>query len=183
MRTLWAILLGGLAFIGTAEARLGETEEECRSRYKILKDMNVEKLADPKKYFARYTFDVRRDTFVVLIFDRETEKCVRISHNKDFKMGEEMNLPFRAAEGILEDNFGESLGGLKRRKIDHPNKKWDVSGSEDREYSAGWESADGKKTAHASSRPDANGGYNFYVTCESDGFFSIQRQYIGSPGD
>jgi len=32
MRTLWAILLGGLAFIGTAEARLGETMEEIEKR-------------------------------------------------------------------------------------------------------------------------------------------------------
>ena len=33
MRTLWAILLGGLALIGTAEARLGESKEQVIERY------------------------------------------------------------------------------------------------------------------------------------------------------
>jgi len=33
MRTLWAILLGGLALVGTAEARLGESKEQVIERY------------------------------------------------------------------------------------------------------------------------------------------------------
>lgn len=33
MGTLWALLLGGLALVGTAEARLGETKEQVIKRY------------------------------------------------------------------------------------------------------------------------------------------------------
>ena len=33
MRTLWALLLGGLALVGTVEARLGETKEQVIKRY------------------------------------------------------------------------------------------------------------------------------------------------------
>jgi len=43
MRTLWAILLGGLAFIGTAEARLGESREQVIERYgKPIEEENIQ---------------------------------------------------------------------------------------------------------------------------------------------
>jgi hypothetical protein len=165
-----------LVSLGSAEARLGESEDECRKRYVKLLDFPIGGLADASKYYARATTDLRRDTIVVLIFDRKTEQCVSLSHSKSFKKDEDMNLPFRAIEGILEDNFGSDLSNLKRRAINHPNKKWNVDGPEDREYTAGWESPDGLEDAYASSEPK-NGGYEFYVTCSSQGFFKEQSTY------
>jgi len=76
MRTLWAILLIGLALVGTAEARLGETIEECEGRYgtKI-------KFARPdpaKDIFAlRIEEDEKQRTVILLFID---ERCEAVQY-------------------------------------------------------------------------------------------------------
>jgi len=83
MRTLWAILLGGLALVGTAEARLGETLEEIEKRVGKL-DFPFE---DPPEEGWRRNLIVGQVTnkagfelinYYFIRSDPEPRKCVRI---------------------------------------------------------------------------------------------------------
>ncbi len=161
-----------LGLLGTAEARLGETEQETWIRYKRMIKAEVP-LADPKKYYSFKAVDVRRDTVVQLVFDKRTERCVFVSHTKIFENNEDMNLPFRAAEGILEDNFGDEFTNLKMERA-RDGKRWDADNPEDREYEVGWRNKNGEKVAFASSKRDAATGeimkWEFAVNCSTPAF-------------
>lgn len=76
MRILWTIFLGGLVLAGTAEARLGETIEECEKRYgtKI-------KFARPDSekdiFAAKIKEDEKQRTVILLFID---ERCEAVQY-------------------------------------------------------------------------------------------------------
>ena len=120
MKTFWVFLWGGLAIIGTAEARLGETIEEIEKRLGTLH--TEDHFTYPEDCFqgtveGRGGFDKIVHTF----FKKDSEKrCVSIIYLKGFEKIEDA-YRFEDAKKLLKKNFprteptlvDESLGGIR----------------------------------------------------------------------
>jgi len=114
MRTLWAILLGGLAFIGTAEARLGETMEEIEKRVgalqirddKIFPEDCLNGVAEGQGGF---------DKIIFTFFKADSEKkCVNVQYIKYSETLEGLGFKFEDAKKLLEKNFSGTRPALDR---------------------------------------------------------------------
>jgi hypothetical protein len=111
--TLWAILLGGLTLAGTAEARLGETIEECEERYgtKI-------KFARPdpeKDIFALKIKEDEKQRTVILLFIDERCEAVQYVRQGEFD-------PEELVE-ICKETIGQ-----KKYKIEEGNSRLAFNG-------------------------------------------------------
>jgi len=88
MRTLWAILLGGLAFIGTAEARLGESLSELEARYG-----KATKLSENLKRFSLgaecYTFSHDEYLYIFYLVEGKAEVLMLAKNKSKEKLTEE----------------------------------------------------------------------------------------------
>ena len=106
MRVLWAILLGGLALIGTAEARLGETLEEIEKRLGKL-EFKESRYSHPG-LIGGGAYDKEGFSFIVHSFyknDGEPRRCVDIMYSKGYKFLEDITLSLKDAEKIIGENF------------------------------------------------------------------------------
>jgi len=109
MRVLWAILLGGLAFIGTAKARLGETLEEIEKRVGKLEEASYEeaKFNNPKIRVLRTLNQsgiTQTDFMFFKMDDPETAKCVGVSYTKVYSENDR-RITLEQAKKIIQENL------------------------------------------------------------------------------
>jgi hypothetical protein len=103
MRTLWAILLGGLALIGTAEARLGETKEQLEQRFGKGTEENI------LNKYKKINFTSEKYLFSFLIVNGKAEEFVVMKTDGDLT-SDEIN-------GFLKKNsLGSGFRRISKRK-------------------------------------------------------------------
>jgi len=124
MRTLWAILLGGLALIGTAEARLGESYEVIKGRVGDLK-LEADREYPLELIEARCRgiggFDV-----IVFTFFREkgrsgshittsdiSGKCVGVYFGRFYENWDEVEMTPKDVGALLAKNFPDSSTNME----------------------------------------------------------------------
>jgi len=120
MRTLWAILLGGLALVGTAEAtdaKLGQTLEEVKAKHGSLEEkdnrMHPNDLAD----YEPTTFLEGFDRLTYTFFKRGNyKKCIGVSYTKYYESREAVDMGLKEGEEIIAKNFPDSYGRPKLLK-------------------------------------------------------------------
>jgi len=105
MRTLWAILLGGLALVGTAEARLGETIEEIEKRVGELEIRDDKKNPDLLYGIARNKRGVDAINFYFYKSDIKPARCVKVLYGKGYKSADEISLTPKDGRELVEETF------------------------------------------------------------------------------
>ena len=103
MKSIWAILLGGLALIGTAEARLGQTIEQ------VQKDLGPLKLQEDGLYPSELLFGVahNQEGFNDLYFQflKTNKRCVTTRYGKYYKNLADVTLGFLDAKKVVQKAF------------------------------------------------------------------------------
>jgi len=167
MRTLWAILFGGLALVGAAEARLGETKEECEKRYGALFPMPEQGLfADPEKFYGKIVKKDFNGLAVTLIFGKADNVCVGVTYIKMYKTPDEIEFTPEMVEDLLKRDYPDpndlfvraSSEGLVDGKP--AGKKWMAS----------WKNERNNDTAVADSGSELEGEYKWGLTCVSKNY-------------
>jgi len=105
MRTLWAILLGGLTLIGSAEARLGETMEEIEKRLGTLEIRGDKKNPDLLYGIARNKRGVDAIHFYFYKNDIKPARCVKVLYGKGYNSADEIALTPKDAREMVEETF------------------------------------------------------------------------------
>ena len=112
---LSVIFLSGLALVGNAEARLGETLEKCEKEYGKLNDPDGEmKMADPEKYFAKiakeevYGLQLPIDR----VFRKSDNTCIFVGVSELYGASEKTQISFPTAQKFIEKNIPVSAGKL-----------------------------------------------------------------------
>ena len=99
------ILLGGLAFSGTAGARLGETIEEIENRVGILEIRDNQFNPD---LISGGAFEIEGFSFIIHEFyknDEDPRRCVGISYHKCYESFDEVTLSLKDAEELIAKTF------------------------------------------------------------------------------
>lgn len=89
MRTLWAILLGGLVLVGTAEARLGETMQQIEKRVGKLEEATF-KYTGIRLFRAHNKSGFTQTDYMFFkADDPQTAKCIGAMYLKVFSEGDQ----------------------------------------------------------------------------------------------
>ena len=169
MRVLWAILLGGLALIGTAEARLGETIGQIEKDLGLLKF--EEDLRPNEILFAKTQ---KRDGFDGLYFQflKKNNRCVTFRYGKMYKNISEVAFSFADARKIIEKSFPGSRPSLVEYQGIKNGKQ------EEALWRAVWKTQSGGYAA-ASLQKDREEysscpGYTFVILCKDPAYVKIE---------
>lgn len=134
MRTLCAVILGGMALVGTAEARLGETKEQIIERYGVTKDDSIVENFDGQPLNC-LVYLKSNDTcyFFVLLKDRvEVMQAYRID-----------GPPLKKAEAIELLNQNSSGKGFKKIESSEPDSVEEKYSEFDTGRIATWQAREG----------------------------------------
>jgi len=110
-----AVAVVCLALLGTAEARLGETLEECEKEYGKLNDPDGKfTMADPNKYFPKTTNEeisgLRLPLY--LVFRKTDNICVFVGVCEFYETSENSRISFQIAQKIIAKNIPNNAGKL-----------------------------------------------------------------------
>lgn len=115
MKFILLILLGGLALVRTAEARLGETLEKCEKEYGKLNDPDGKmKMADPEKYFAKTKKEEIAGFLLPIdrVFRKSDNICVFVGVCEFYETSEKTRISFPMAQKIIGKSIPSSAGKL-----------------------------------------------------------------------
>jgi len=184
MRTLWAILLGGLALVGTAtatDAKLGQTLEEVKARHGSLEEKDNGSYPNDLADYEPITFYEGFDLITYTFFKRGVhKKCIAVIYIKIYESREAVDMGLKEGEEIIAKNFPDSKERPKLLKDFSDNLE--NAGRTEGSFSAGYGTGRGLREQSAfiavEEVEDSKGKWAYSVICHSREFGRFSEKEI-----
>jgi len=127
MRVLWAILLGGLALVGAAQARLGETMQEIEKRVGKCEEATYKYPGIRLLRAFNQSGFTQTDFMFFKMDDPQTAKCVGVLYLKVYSEKDEM-ISLEDAKKTIQENLPTFPVGFKVGPMKNiSDKGWGLS--------------------------------------------------------